>query len=63
MVQLTSGEAEIPNRAPASGAAQSSFGRGGDEVKDVELPEQEFLQHVVAIGAGQHELVVPLRTY
>ncbi|XP_015689819.2 probable inactive receptor kinase At1g48480 [Oryza brachyantha] len=32
-------------------------------LKDVDLPEPEFRERIAAIGAVQHELVVPLRAY
>ncbi|XP_062216350.1 probable inactive receptor kinase At1g48480 [Phragmites australis] len=32
-------------------------------LKDVDLPEPEFRDRIAAIGAVQHELVVPLRAY
>jgi hypothetical protein len=32
-------------------------------LKDVDLPEPEFRERIAAVGAVQHELVVPLRAY
>jgi hypothetical protein len=42
---------------------ESGAGVAVKRLKDVDLPEPEFRERIAAIGAVQHELVVPLRAY